>query len=721
MKKSSFYLLLICLLALILRLPLLPVMNSYVDYDEGTYLLIARLINHGILPYRDIFAVHPPLYYYALAGWIRIFGDSYIMGRIFSLILGLFSIFIAYLVGKEVKNKNLGLLFALVLALDPLAIRINTLVLHESMVELFTVLSLLFLTKYLSTQKRKYSYFSVVTASLGTSVKFTLIPYLLAIFVFLIFYESEPLRKILLNFPNILTRNQQYVLPLAYMLWILISTSIIVIWPREIARIILIVPGIHPIAKIGNIYGCVLFLFFWIFLTVYILNIRYLSSFKMLLKGLSNVFSYIIILSLIVIFSKALVEIPLGIMVSRNYVNQTYFAQGTRGFPFVGIFWVLNNVLTYIQKSSLELLVYYLPLFSLIILWIPFKALGTKLLFSKPLGALALLNGIFYLIVAPIIPNPRFIYPLLLVLYIYLLSGEITLKTGDVWKKFLGILISIVLLVALIDAGVIYNYPKGLLRISCAPHTKELREDLLSYIHQENLNGTYLSINPMDAYYLRLTVVPFMVDTFGLGYLEKYNLVDLVREYSPDYVIYDTWMFNMMKNKPLQRVYGPLFNYTLQNGTLLFEESLKDGEIIALFSFRTPPYPWRVDLYGTSLQVYYSIARINVNFNPSPGFLKLVKEDNGYELLIVSHNRTFEGRITLGNNSMSIAFPYNVTLTITSPGVILHNKTPVRNGIFDNVILCTSESCFLLSGKIKVFHDKLTAEGSIQLKVLKRL
>jgi len=42
--------------------------------------MIARLINQGYLPYRDIFAVHPPLFYYMLALWLRIFGDNYVVG-----------------------------------------------------------------------------------------------------------------------------------------------------------------------------------------------------------------------------------------------------------------------------------------------------------------------------------------------------------------------------------------------------------------------------------------------------------------------------------------------------------------------------------------------------------------------------------------------------------------------------------------------------------------
>ena len=119
-------------------------MGEYFDYDEGTYLMMARLINHGYLPYRDVFAVHPPLYYYLLALWLRIFGDNYITGRLLSVILGLVSLIVAYFTGKEVRDWKLGAAFASLLAADPLMIYMNSRVFHETVIELFTLLALYF-------------------------------------------------------------------------------------------------------------------------------------------------------------------------------------------------------------------------------------------------------------------------------------------------------------------------------------------------------------------------------------------------------------------------------------------------------------------------------------------------------------------------------------------------------------------------------------------------
>ncbi len=700
-----------------LRIPMLTIQNAYFDYDEGTYLLIARLINHGVLPYRDVFAVHPPLYYYALAGWLRLFGDNYIVGRTFSLFLGLISIFLAYLTGRELKGEKLGLAFAFLIAMDPLAIKVNTLVLHESMIELFTLLSLWFLAKYLTGGGKIYASLTIAVASLGTSAKFTIIPYLLAVFVFLILYESDELRNLLLSSTRVLTQRQVYIVPLAYLLWTMASMAAITLYPREITRIIASVPGIHPITKVGHVYTCILFLFLWAFLTVYILNIRYFQPLKHALKALGRVVRYGIALASVIVVSKAVVEVPLGVLVSRGYLHQTYIAQSGRGFPFVGIFWVVGNIVSYIQRSSLEVLAYYAPLFILVAVVLAIKAFGHGIRFSEPLKALLVLNVIFYLIAVPIIPDPRFIYPLLLVFYLYLLSGVVEIKRPE--KKVLGIALTLVLLLALVNVGIAYNYPRGLLRIPCAPHTKELREDLSNYIHEEALNGTYLSINPMDAYYLKLPVVPYLVDTFGLGYLRGYSLVNLTLKYHPNYIVYDTWMFSMMKAQPLRNVYGPLFNYTLQNGTLLFEESRRDGEIIALFSLKRASYPWRFDVYNTILRLYYGRDRLNVHFKEmNIDGLRMEALNDTYELFITTNNGTYVGKIIPGEDNITVYVP-NLTMVVAFNGVLLNNNSPVEGGEFKSLRLCTPAECFILSGNISVSGGKLYVQDYLQITALK--
>lgn len=65
---------------------------------------------------------HPPLYFAILWVWTNIFGIGEIAVRIPSIIFGLFTIYVVYLIGQKLHSKKLGLLAALLLAINPLHI-----------------------------------------------------------------------------------------------------------------------------------------------------------------------------------------------------------------------------------------------------------------------------------------------------------------------------------------------------------------------------------------------------------------------------------------------------------------------------------------------------------------------------------------------------------------------------------------------------------------------
>jgi len=59
---------------------------------------------------------HPPLYYIILRVWSLIFGSSEIALRSLSIVFGISTIYIVYLIGKELVNKKTGLIAGLLLA-----------------------------------------------------------------------------------------------------------------------------------------------------------------------------------------------------------------------------------------------------------------------------------------------------------------------------------------------------------------------------------------------------------------------------------------------------------------------------------------------------------------------------------------------------------------------------------------------------------------------------
>lgn len=112
--------LLVLVLGLILRLISL---NQSLWLDEAINVLAVKNYSlTGIITQYSIGDFHPPIYSVLLWFWTRIFGTSEVAVRIPSVIFGTFTIYLIYLLGKKLHSKNLGLLSALLLAVNPLHI-----------------------------------------------------------------------------------------------------------------------------------------------------------------------------------------------------------------------------------------------------------------------------------------------------------------------------------------------------------------------------------------------------------------------------------------------------------------------------------------------------------------------------------------------------------------------------------------------------------------------
>lgn len=67
--------------------------------------------------------VHPPLHYLLLKSWAWIFGDSVFALRLFSLVCGVVSVGLVYLVGKELFGKRAGLFASFLTAIAPFTVQ----------------------------------------------------------------------------------------------------------------------------------------------------------------------------------------------------------------------------------------------------------------------------------------------------------------------------------------------------------------------------------------------------------------------------------------------------------------------------------------------------------------------------------------------------------------------------------------------------------------------
>jgi mannosyltransferase len=123
--KSPLFLIL--LLAFGLRLVNLEVRNLW--YDEAFAVLFAEkgldAMLYGTLTPVEGGAsdIHPLLYYAALDGWMALFGQDAFTVRLWSVLLGVATVGVIYVLGRELFGKKTGLAGALITAITPFHIQ----------------------------------------------------------------------------------------------------------------------------------------------------------------------------------------------------------------------------------------------------------------------------------------------------------------------------------------------------------------------------------------------------------------------------------------------------------------------------------------------------------------------------------------------------------------------------------------------------------------------
>ncbi|NJE42279.1 glycosyltransferase family 39 protein [Thermococcus sp. GR6] len=666
-------------------------MSEYYDYDEGTYLLIARLINHGYLPYRDIFAVHPPLYYYLLAIWLKIFGDSYVTGRMLSVFFGLLSLIIAYYIGKEIKDWKLGLMLSGLLALDPLLIKVNSLVFHESSIEFFTLLSVYYFVRYIKTENEKYAYIALFWVGLGSTSKFTILPYALALYIIILFNRSGRIISYLQGAVRVIfNRRQVFILIIAYLIMILLVMATIILWPSWYTRAVVVVPGIHRITYWDQIIPIMILLVIWGSLTLRIFNSSYLPQVKDMISFSLHNLKRVLLLASAFFLPKIIVEGLLGIVISTDYISQTYLIQGGRSFPIINFFIFVSDLFEDIYKNTLEFWIFILPVVLLALLVLAIWAFSKKVPMSslgRSLVVLSTITAFMYFAVSPSIITARFILPLLLLMDILLADVLYSLPTivqrGHV--RTLGFFLVLLLLVA--DFGIVYQYPHGNLKFIYAVHTKTMRDDLRDYLSSADIAlGTTYSLNPMNIYYLGANTVPYYIDAFGLILLKDLNsstMLSILKEGGVEYFIISTWAYYNWVNKEFRSELRSFASTVRMNSALLYSESYDNKDVLEMYSqslANNPTGPLYISTYNgkvivwvnsTEIADFYAVNhdvtfdfRTRMRLNPNYGTYLVTQYSN-----IPSEQVTFElflngSKIVLSSVSLPLIFNFTNDITV---------------------------------------------------------
>jgi hypothetical protein len=95
-------------------------LTGYVrDWDEGAYLMVARMVEKGYHLYSEVFSAQPPLFILSLIGGFKLFGPSVPAGRAVIVAYATLGLFAVALAAQQLKGKTAGLVAVFLLAFTP--------------------------------------------------------------------------------------------------------------------------------------------------------------------------------------------------------------------------------------------------------------------------------------------------------------------------------------------------------------------------------------------------------------------------------------------------------------------------------------------------------------------------------------------------------------------------------------------------------------------------
>ncbi len=109
-------LLLVLLLATALRFYCLDRQSLWADEGNSVALAGRSLAD---ITYRAAYDIHPPLYYYLLHFWVRLFGSSEFAVRSLSAVIGVLLVGLTFLLGRHFFDSQVGLVAAFLSAISP--------------------------------------------------------------------------------------------------------------------------------------------------------------------------------------------------------------------------------------------------------------------------------------------------------------------------------------------------------------------------------------------------------------------------------------------------------------------------------------------------------------------------------------------------------------------------------------------------------------------------
>ncbi|MBS1562963.1 MAG: glycosyltransferase family 39 protein [Bacteroidetes bacterium] len=157
-KDSNLPLFIILLAALLLRAWHLNTQSLWLDELHTMREADPAISFSELFGYLRCCDQHPPLFFFIQRFLFGLFGHTQLVGRIFPMLVGVISVWAIYLLGKEVLNKNLGLITAAFTAVNYFAIAYSQEARDYILVFLFSILSYLYFIRLIKNLRAKDSW-----------------------------------------------------------------------------------------------------------------------------------------------------------------------------------------------------------------------------------------------------------------------------------------------------------------------------------------------------------------------------------------------------------------------------------------------------------------------------------------------------------------------------------------------------------------------------------
>ena len=180
---------LILLAGLLIRL---AVLDQSLWLDEAINVTFVKSLNLKSLIFEySIGDFHPPLYHILLRGWILLFGTSEIAVRLPSVILGMATVYVVYLVARKLFDNKTALISATLVATSPLHVYYSQEARMYMLAAFFASLSVYFFVSIIKKETLIYWFGFVVATALMLYSDY--LPYLLlpVYVVFLLIFKNK--------------------------------------------------------------------------------------------------------------------------------------------------------------------------------------------------------------------------------------------------------------------------------------------------------------------------------------------------------------------------------------------------------------------------------------------------------------------------------------------------------------------------------------------------